>query len=539
MRKNTSKDLPNCITSRISSDAVRDLLIIVNGIDDPKLVDPTEGVNNLKLFDAIQDIVDYVTLFCVTPQYPNTQVLLMKDVVTKITCNAEEYFIPSANFVRYEDGTIESYSILIDLNEDVLDKDNVLMFRNCSTSSYQRPKDDKFTGDKIFLKANLLVSRISSILDKFPLIIKFSDSNNIHLLIRGLIEKHPGSLFDLKYNFNNKSSNVMWMVDMNYADFGVVVKAMMGDLVVFSENEELMDYLGLTVNHFIKATVRGIISDINNVNKQCEQQICDAKIECEKKIKQIGDDYRNCTNDLISFASQDGPECVFVSNEELYSYSKNFFKTNANVVPIQISYTNFDFTGDEDEDYGKGSVLDNINQYRRLLNFSVLDGAPVFIDFCSKDTYPVCLCNYKLTKINSYNSLRRKALDQIFEPRHNINLDWINFSGNAKQYIETLTDMCDVSVQLSLGLEEVNRYKNHYEYEDVPLDVELLKKIYGKIDKLKIFPYESYFKKYIQESQVKPTIETIISTNYNPGGHNANDHYNITIKSYFGFLRLE
>lgn len=536
MSHNTNQDLPARITSKVPDKIIETLAKIINDIE---VTSSTQVVSiiNQDLFNIINDIVHDVV-----NHNPDIYILVIRDVLEKVTYNVGDDFLPvTGTLSPGSNDLIVPYTMLIDLDRiknpngkqkvnSWNEKVNVLILQNDQNNS----NPQKITSNRIMLKANLLISRDKSVLKNDSLIVTFPDSNVIHLLNRELIDNHPGSLFDLKRNFNNGVSNVLCLNEIDPTNYDIVVKGMNSDLAVFEENRALMDFLGLKLNPLISTVVSSMSIEIDK-----------EKDESNKKIEAIRLKYRNRANEISTLLTKNGPECVFVDSIQLYNNIVNCLNNNTktktnpmhtqNIVPIQLSYVSFNCEENMDEDRGTGSISTKVSKATMLLNFSVMDGAPLYINFCDTFSQAVDYSRQKLgPSINSYESLRRAVISQAVKKEYVGRIKKINLSGNSKVYIKKLADMCDLLVELALTDRMSDSYYSKLN-TDATLDVELLEKIYKKIASLNIKDYGRYFSKYIGKLEpvhVKQIDETCEPADYN------HLNYSIKVVSYFGFLKL-
>ena len=470
MIKPQRPDLPSYITN-VLSPAVIDLIM-------------TE-TNNINLFRIIGDIIPEINTL-----YPNLSMVLMRDKLEKITCESEEYFIQEPDPINYKNDSIKSYSLIINLDIDIIKvkdqetqdlEQNVVILRN----DLEHSSIEALRTFKTFLKATVLISNNDKALSTDSLIIKFKSTNKISVVSKKLIDAHPSSLFNLKFYFNNNSSNVLYLEEVDYEHFSIVLKSMKGDLEAFSENKQLMDFLGLTLN----------------------------------SIKAIF---------LTSFKN----DCLFVNTIQQYISIKNLLNGNDNVVPIQVSYATFNIK------HSTETLWYCINKEQILLNISVMDGAPIYVGFCdkaSKDTY---YSNKRLDPLScSYESLRREMLSVACKPHDYQVVNKIkesDLSGGPEEYINTLLVICKSLVH-KVWYGSISEYsyakRNHI---DSPLNMTLLGRACDKLDNLGIKENKNIFSSYFLEPTQKKQIGDIINFN-----QRVSCPYTIGVVSYFGFLKLD
>lgn len=517
MSQNDPQNLPGHITRHVSQNCIDVIANIINNMP-LEMNDKVITVNNRNLFDIIGDIICNIQV-----QYPKSCMVLLRDKLERITYKSGEYFVSEIDPIHYEKNSILSHTIIIDVGQKVDNKEgdetdseilnpkpNILIFRNCSDHS------ELITLNKTVLKATLLVSDRSCVLKPDSLIIKFSGTSKVRIIAKELIKKHPGSLFDLKYSFNNCYSNVLQLMDVDYACFDNVLAAMDGDLESFDKNCELMDFLGLKLN-----PLSTIFSSI--MKKEIEEKTS----KHDKKINKIMKRNYKLAVKVNSFIVTNKNECVFVHNLQQYYDLKLFLQNDEDIVPIQLSHAKFNIKSKNDSELFDGNVID----FRYVAIISVMDGAPIYINFCDEISCSSYYAN-SIQLINNYEDLRRKVLrDACHKHKYAVleKIDDVNLGGGAKEYIGIMSELCNCLVQeLCYGESDWNMYRGNRTTS--PLNTTLLERCYKKMNMLKINKNPSYFDKYID----KLTYEDEIDDDYKDPRN-----YKINVKSYFGFLRLD
>ena len=493
-------DLPPYITNDLSN-VVIDLLTVTN--------------NNGDLFDIIGGII-----IGINTQYPDLCMVLIRDKLEKIALGPGEYNMELENdSIDYKNDSLKSYSLLINLDPNLKQepsKQNMLILRN--DLDYSSIKE--LISFKIFLKAMLLISNNNKTLNSDSLIIKFKSTNKIRVMPKKLIDRHPGSLFSLRLHFNNNSSNVLYLAEVDYEHFSIVLKAMKGDLEAFNENKQLMDFLGLTIGPVAAIFLADMNDLINKTTDPIKEQIMKKNYECATAVNLF----------VTSFKK----DCVFqIQNVQQYLSIKNLLKDNNNVVPIQVSYATFNIKSST-------KLFDRcINREQILLNISVMDGAPIYIGFCDKASQNVYYSNKRLNPHpDSYESLRREMLGEACQSYYDYQvtnkIKGMDLSGGPEEFINTLLVICKSFVHRAWS-STITEYKptkkNHLES---PLNIALLGKAYDKLYNLGVTENKNSFVNYFLE----PTYVKQICGILNFDQYNGSP-YTIDVISYFGFLKLD
>ena len=499
-------DLPSYITNSLSS-VVIDSLAVTN--------------NNRDLFDIIGSIIQKINT-----QYPDLCIVPMRDKLEKITFGPEEYFIQELAPIDYKNNSLKSYSLIINLDWNLKQEhseQNMLILRN----DLDHSAIEVLRSFKTFLKATLLISNDTKTQASDSLIIKFKSTNKIRLVHKKLIDSHPSSLFSLKFYFNNNSSNVLYLAEVDYEHFSIVLKAMKGDLEAFNENKQLMDFLGLSIGPIAAIFLTDMNDEINKANDPIKEQIMKKNYERATAVNLFVTSLNSDRASVTSFKK----DCVFVNTMQQYLSIKNLLGDNDNVVPIQVSYATFNTKVNNKN-------LDLcINREQILLNISIMDGAPIYVSFCDKISQKIYHSNRRLNPLpNTYESLRKIMLGTSCKPHGDqviSKIKGMDLSGGPEEYINTLLVICKSLVH-KVWSGTITEYKpakrNHIES---PLNMWLLRRAYDKLDDLEVKANINIFSNYFLE----PTYIKQICGYLNYNSHSGFP-YTIDTVSYFGFLRI-
>lgn len=382
-------------------------------------------------------------------------------------------------------------------------------------------------GTKIILRATVLIPSDASIIKENFLMVRFSNSRVIRSITRQTANKHPGSIFSRKWSFND--SNVLFLSELKFDDFSVILRAIDGNLEAFNKNQQLMDFLGITYNNPIGIT----LMDEFNVNVALMEK------ELYKKAQEI-DDFLLTKVGLVN--------CYFAKSYLEYVTMKQLFEPYGNVVPIQLLYGSYD-------KYKKGPsrFIPNI-----LLNVSIWCGLPIYLNMIfgeeayyygddniginSKDTLREA-DNLSDASIHLYSFIRYKRLMGLFNKVDKLWTSELNYlliecmQGNEQEYIENYMSICSTATKelvsnqtTDIPLVTFNISGKEPEYIVVKDKLVPISNIFREEFNTNTEQLSAFFSDYI----LNPASVKILDDYYTKTGNKK--YFKIRYESYYGFI---